>query len=159
MPKEEIVEGLKAALARGGTLQKAMMSFYNAGYLKQDIEEAARILQSPQLPSQTFVTQSILQATKPQQQMQKAQIKTESETSSPFSAPENPFASVSQPENTQTQQPKVIQRVSNYDKKPRRLSGLVISVLVFLLIFLIGILVSVFLFKEQFAAFFTKIIS
>jgi hypothetical protein len=50
MPKEEIIEGLKYALAKGEPLPEAMMSFYNAGYSKEDIEEAARVLQAPQLP-------------------------------------------------------------------------------------------------------------
>ena len=40
----DIIEGLRIALAKGYTLEQAMMSFYNAGYPKEDIEEAARIL-------------------------------------------------------------------------------------------------------------------
>ncbi len=46
MVKEEIVEGLKSALARGESLEKAMESFYNAGYEREEIEDAARSLQS-----------------------------------------------------------------------------------------------------------------
>lgn len=41
-----IVEGLKHAISRGATLQQAMMSFYNAGYTKEEIEESARIIQT-----------------------------------------------------------------------------------------------------------------
>ncbi|MEK6847546.1 MAG: hypothetical protein AABX50_00280 [Nanoarchaeota archaeon] len=41
MAKEELVEGLKVAVSKGEPLEKAMMSFYNAGYLKEDIEAAA----------------------------------------------------------------------------------------------------------------------
>ena len=40
-----ILGGLKGALARGESLRQAMMSFYNAGYKKEEIEEAARALQ------------------------------------------------------------------------------------------------------------------
>lgn len=41
MVKEEIVSGLRQAISKGEPLEKAMMSFYNAGYKKEDIEEAA----------------------------------------------------------------------------------------------------------------------
>lgn len=44
MVKQEILEGLKESVARGETLKSAMMAFYNAGYKKEDIEEAARAL-------------------------------------------------------------------------------------------------------------------
>ncbi len=41
MPKEELVEGIRQAVSKGEAIEKAMMSFYNSGYTKQDIEEAA----------------------------------------------------------------------------------------------------------------------
>lgn len=44
MTKKEILEGLKLALNRGESLKDAMMSFYNSGYPKKDIEDAARAL-------------------------------------------------------------------------------------------------------------------
>ncbi len=43
---EEILEGLKSSVARGESLYQAMMSFYNAGYPKEEIESAARMMQS-----------------------------------------------------------------------------------------------------------------
>jgi len=46
MVREDILGGLRTALARGQTLRQAMMSFYNSGYLKQEIEEAAKALQA-----------------------------------------------------------------------------------------------------------------
>lgn len=45
MVREDIIGGLKSALTRGFSLKDAMISFYNAGYTKEDIEEAARKLQ------------------------------------------------------------------------------------------------------------------
>ncbi len=42
---EEIAEGIKFAMSKGETLQQAMQSFYNAGYPRQEVEEAARSLQ------------------------------------------------------------------------------------------------------------------
>jgi len=49
MVQEDILGGLSSALARGQSLRQSMMSFYNAGYKKEDIEEAARVLKSEQL--------------------------------------------------------------------------------------------------------------
>lgn len=42
MVKRELVEGIKNAIERGEPTEKAMMSFYNAGYSKKDIEDAAK---------------------------------------------------------------------------------------------------------------------
>jgi hypothetical protein len=42
---DALLGGLESALARGQPLQKAMASFYNAGYEKVEIEEAARKFQ------------------------------------------------------------------------------------------------------------------
>jgi hypothetical protein len=44
MINETIFHGLIEALSRGESLQSAMFSFYNAGYNKQEIEDAAREL-------------------------------------------------------------------------------------------------------------------
>ena len=41
MVKPEIVEGLREAVGRGEPLRKAMMSFFNSGYTKEEVEEAA----------------------------------------------------------------------------------------------------------------------
>lgn len=45
MENEHLIEGLKSAIIRGETLQQAMSSLYNAGYEKEEIENAARALQ------------------------------------------------------------------------------------------------------------------
>jgi hypothetical protein len=42
MVNEEIVGGLVSALSRGESLEKAMMTFYNAGYNKEEIEDSAK---------------------------------------------------------------------------------------------------------------------
>lgn len=44
MVREDILGGLRSALARGQSIKQAMMSFYNSGYKKEEIEEAARVL-------------------------------------------------------------------------------------------------------------------
>lgn len=42
MVNEEIVGGLISALSRGESLEKAMMTFFNAGYKKEEIEISAK---------------------------------------------------------------------------------------------------------------------
>lgn len=118
MVKEEILEGLKYAVAKGEPLAEAMMSFYNAGYLKEDVEEAARALQAPQLPQ----TQQLIQ---PGQQQ-------------------------AQPEQLQAPV-RVVQRVSEYRERPKTAGKALIIILVFFLISLLGILVAVFLFRDELA--------
>ena len=46
MVRLDILGGLKAAVQKGASLKQAMITFYNAGYLKEEIEEAAKVLQS-----------------------------------------------------------------------------------------------------------------
>lgn len=40
----DLLGGLRLALSKGDSLQQAMQSFYNAGYTKEEIEDAARVL-------------------------------------------------------------------------------------------------------------------
>ena len=42
---EEIFGGLRSATNRGETLEQAMLTFYNAGYKREEIEEAAKAFQ------------------------------------------------------------------------------------------------------------------
>ncbi len=53
MVNQEILGGLKHALNRGESLEKAMLSFYNAGYRKEEIEETAKFIQSGGVPIST----------------------------------------------------------------------------------------------------------
>ncbi len=54
MPKEDIVEGLRQAVSKGEPLEKAMASFFNAGYPGDDIEEAAHVLGAPNIFQSRF---------------------------------------------------------------------------------------------------------
>jgi len=69
MAREEIVEGLRQAVSKGEQLEKAMASFSNAGYPKEDIEEAARVLQMPTI----YQSQPQPQFQQPQQKIPFAQ--------------------------------------------------------------------------------------
>jgi hypothetical protein len=63
MVSEEIIGGLISALSRGEPLQQAMMTFYNAGYGKDEIEEAAKIVYT-QVGAQTAKTGYLQEAVK-----------------------------------------------------------------------------------------------
>ncbi len=133
MPKEEIVEGLRYALSRGETLESAMMSFFNAGYAKEEIEEAAAFLNAPQMP------QGYPIGTTPQQASSQG--------------------AVQQTQPLQQPQPNVVQRVSDYGSKSKSSGKIVTIILITLLIFLLGLLVSVFLFREELAEFLNSLLS
>jgi hypothetical protein len=66
MVREDIFGGLKNAVSRGQSLADAMQTLINAGYPHEDVEEAARALQSRTMPPQ-------LQPRKPLQQPSMAQ--------------------------------------------------------------------------------------
>ncbi len=186
MSKEDIVEGLRLALARGEPLQKAMMSFYNSGYLKQDIESAARELQNPPLLSSSY-SKPLSPPSSPSSPQPSSQMLK------PVSAPPKPFVSTS-PAQSQVkpiaeaklmpienkseetfdvpspQTPFVEdksetanreinpQKVSSYGaEKPSKLGTALIFALVFFLLVLVGALIGTFLFKEELTVFFSKL--
>lgn len=85
MVNQEIFGGLISALSRGESLHKAMFSLFNAGYKKEDIEEAALLLKSNTLgaPSRNL---SVLKqvAKKPEMKTgQKIAVKISEEKKSP----------------------------------------------------------------------------
>ena len=128
MVNQEIFKGLKQAISRGEALRSAMMSFYNAGYPKEDIEIAARLVQAERANQ------------------------TQSQYSQVHEA-EQKLKALGQ----QIQQ-STIQKVSGYEeKKPKNAKRIIaIIVLSIILIALIGTLVSMFLYKEKVVELFTK---
>ena len=152
--KEEIVEGLRAALARGQSLTKAMMSFYNAGYSKQDVEEASQALQYPQIQPQV---QQPVQPTKIQPQVQQPVQPT---PPAQFQEPQTAFQPIQQIQPTPFQNPvNIPQNVSQYGAKPKKFSVVVTIILVVFLVGLLGLLVGLFLFKDEIAGLFGNILS
>lgn len=76
MVNQEIFSGLASALYRGESLQRAMMTFFNAGYKKEEIEEAARTLRSQgagQITPQTQASQQQIQQVQSQKPIVKPQ--------------------------------------------------------------------------------------
>ena len=177
MVRDDILGGLRTALARGQTLRQAMMSFYNAGYIKQEIEEAAMALQTERnQPLQTQFAQGpsegapIFQRTNPIEKAPSEEPKEQlSQTAKPvqIAQPTQPqtiqkVSAYGQPQPIQpvqqpVQQPQTIQKVSAYGPpqqvqqlqaaKPR--GKAIIFILLALLIILIGGLIVVFFFKEE----------
>ncbi|MAG78813.1 hypothetical protein CMI40_00355 [Candidatus Pacearchaeota archaeon] len=125
--KEDILEGLKSATSKGESLEQAMQSFYNAGYKKEEIEEAARDLQKHQFENQKPVEQD--KSPKENKQIPK-QIKSG-----------KTIQKVSNYEQT--------------TKKPKR--KIMIFLLVAALLILLGVLTGIFLFKEELAGLFNKL--
>lgn len=154
MVRQDILGGLRVALSKGEPLQSAMQSFYNSGYKKEDIEEAAQALytenpqtrqtaQEPASPIFQKSQQLVVQQTYPSQ-IQQA-----------------PSQQVQQPIQTQqtqqSQQPQVRQFVSNYEQpEQKKKIDLITIVLVLILVCLLGVLAGVFFFKQQLVEFLTK---
>lgn len=52
MVDKELIEGLRTALSKGESLEQAMYTFFNAGYEKSKVEEAAKALMYQGQPEQ-----------------------------------------------------------------------------------------------------------
>jgi len=141
---DEIFGGLKSALDRGESLKRAMMTFYNAGYKKEEIEEAARALANTNLikTAQPQSVQSSINSNQKSTTSQPTQSNTIQNSINPNS---NPVAR----SNNQ-----IKQKASKYgdDKGDKTLIFLLAGILVFLF----GVLISIFLFKDQLISFFSS---
>ena len=127
MKPEDISEGLRIALSKGESLQNAMQSFYNAGYSRDEIESAARMINNFQMNSQKSQP---MQIENKEQGMKKQTHQVNQQ---------NP--------------PKLKQNVSDYNensKDPRK--AMVTLVIVMLIIFGI-VLAGLFFFKESVISF------
>lgn len=150
MVNEEILGGLKSALERGQSMKNAVLSLLNAGYKKEEIEEAARALSEPmhiesppQVPTppknsenKTSIFKKLIPEKKPSpKQESKLQEKSPTEI-----------------------KPKDVQKVSDYtEKKPNEKTKIIflISLLSILVIFLIFL----FVFKNDITLFLSNIFS
>ncbi len=217
MDIDDIVGGLKIALSRGASLQDAMQSFYNAGYTKEEVEEAARRLRTVGFQPKTIVPEKSLiqevgknqikpvpQQVKPIQVMQTTQplpapqiqervqqvptlkpaFKTQEQvkTQQPYPAqqqippqqqlpvPQKPLEIQEQPkpaesgamtqeyytpqQTYESNQP--VQIVSSYEQEKKRKFDFVTILLITILVLLVGILISVFFFKNELLEFLNK---
>ncbi len=145
MVRQDILGGLRAAKLRGQTLKQSMMSFYRAGYKKQDIEEAARAFQkeglrpvATQIPKKTQKKSGIKSQIKPTQKISNYGEKSKQEK---------------KPELKQ------VQKVSNYDTTIKQKKDSSIIILVIVLILLLAGLAGIFIFRESVIDFFNNLFS
>ena len=97
MVRDDIFSGLKQALLNGEPLKKAMMSFYRAGYHKEEIEEAAREIQAEQMRERIATPDQEFQEKKKERFI-----------------PEEQKLKTTQTEQNTIQQSKTIQKISQY---------------------------------------------
>ena len=163
MVNEEILGGLKSAINRGESLKRAMMTFYNAGYKKEEIEEAARVLNErpaetqPQVavvkPKQNFFGN--LFKKKPEQKIVPKEVSIPSAPVEPVSKPSSQIVS-SYGEKSESQP---VQKISSYEKTESKTKDkILIAVLITILIILFAILAGIFLFKQQIINFFSSLL-
>ncbi|MBU2503497.1 MAG: hypothetical protein KJ879_00380 [Nanoarchaeota archaeon] len=154
MPSQDLIEGLKYALSRGDTLDKAMMTFYNSGYPKAEVEEAASELksQSPIAPVMPVSMGAPVQ-----------------QPASPF--PSTPHSQFSQVAQSPTAAPiPVASSAPVYQSFPplqpygvgaresETTGKIIIVLLAMVLILLFGFLLSIFVFRGQLSEFLTGLL-
>lgn len=152
MVSQDILGGLKVALAKGKSLEETMQAFYNAGYPKEEIEEAARMLNQPPAIPQS-------QAQQPMQKKMPVlpgmQVKPTPQLPPPVQQPAvmQPKPVVKQPSfQPLSQRPVQRQVVSSYDHKPSTFDPITV-ILVIILLVLLGVLAAVFFYRDQLISF------
>ena len=141
MIDEHIVEGLRQALATGQDLEQAMMSFWNAGYKKEDIEESARYLAKHPDQPLSHIEKEI------PEHMKKPVAKT-LPTSMIKPKPEEKEKSEELKEEKQ--------KISKYEEKTKPKGRVVTILLIVFLIILLCALAGIFIFREQLVEFFSR---
>lgn len=130
---ESLVDGLKNAMERGETLQKAMTTFYNAGYTREEVESSARLVNQSNINPANILNQGTA-----------------------------PAASAQAPSAKPILMARGRQSISSYGvpvKKKMNLPRGPVLILVVLLLVLLGSLLGIFLFREQLVDFFNRILS
>lgn len=164
MVREDLLGGIKSAINRGESLKQAMFSLYNAGYKKQDIEEAAKAYQLE-------IFQQRTQPTYQAQPLTPAQPKTAFPPAlkqpAPTSKPLMPSQITRPMQPSQTTPPvfqkppiqanKPIQKISNYGYPLDKKKKILFVVLLMVLVLLLGGIVCLFLFKESVLDFLVKV--
>ncbi len=164
MVNKEILVGLRAALSKGETLKDAMMSFYNAGYVKEEIEASAL-----ELYQGDFNGEKINFSEDKQGQLQKPTIPKIDQIQKKNQLPviqkiekkkvEEKFLEDSKTEKKQEfeEQPQKIEKrpvnntpkVSDYSEKPVKCKNGLLMILLYVVIFLLGVSIVVCFFKDK----------
>ncbi len=179
MVREDILGGLRTALSRGQTLRQAMMSFYNAGYIKEEIEEAAKaLLAEKNQPAQTqfapgpsapiFQRSDFTKTSpdeKPREVLSQAAKQTQptqqtTQKVSAYGTPAQPAKQSVQIQPVQQPTQQTTQKISAYPPQVQQVQSskpkgkTIIFILIALLIILVIGLIAVFFFKDEILAFF-----
>ncbi|PJE81827.1 hypothetical protein COU58_00680 [Candidatus Pacearchaeota archaeon CG10_big_fil_rev_8_21_14_0_10_32_42] len=163
LTNQEILGGIKSALGRGENLKQAMMSFYQAGYKKEEIEDAARAYLYLQrgIPEENVLAQQEKSLPKNNKESDKKLIdlntkKEEERKNIERIKQERKFYGTGEtkvpliPGEKLKEIPKVVQKISGYESHPNPEKGKIMTlILVITLIILLGILSLVFLFKAE----------
>ena len=184
MVNEAIAGGLISALSRGESLQRAMMTFFNAGYSKEDIEGAAREIYSRERGIHQQITSKGISNPKIINKVPPKNIIPKKSTGSPVKqgllkrigaklgkkpvpqkissyGKENlkippkktvPVANKIEKatRNSESSYSPEVQRVSHYAKgPPKPVNKVLVYLLVVLLLFLLGVLAAIFLFRDD----------
>ncbi|HTZ41896.1 MAG TPA: hypothetical protein VMC07_01665 [Candidatus Omnitrophota bacterium] len=175
---KDIVAGIKSALSRGYSIDEAMLSFLNAGYKREEVEEAAHSLQglvlsqaSPELkpeiiwpgeketpsPKPDLSPKKTVPEAKPQAPVVKSTVaEAPLPNVKPISRPEvkERIVPIAVPVQTSAS----INRVSAYNSYSKRIKTIT-TILVALLILLLGILGLMYAFRSQIISFFNSLFS
>jgi len=159
MVNQDILEGLRNALSRGYSLKIAMTSFYNAGYKKQEIEEAARVLHEhpshpmshPEKPISKEVEKTVKKPLSLEHHPQYSKKQVLQTKAKKISKTPSIFKKKSETPETK----KLIEKkpdkqlISKYEQKqkPKSKFGLIL-IIIALLIILLGV-ITVILFREE----------
>jgi len=160
MVREDILGGLRSALNRGESIKQAALSFLNAGYKQEEIDEAARVLEAER--AQQPVQQPPIQPWQVQQPQSQPTTQVQQpkvvQKVSAYGQPAQPIQPIQPPPIQQPVPPvSVPQRVSAYGQAPEKPKGkAVVFILVALLLVLLGILAAVFFFKNEIMNFFNS---
>jgi hypothetical protein len=164
MVNEEVVGGLISGMERGESLKKAMITLFNAGYKKEEIEEAAALvnqigIQTKVITPKVLPEQPKLIEAEKSGKLNSSQINPQTFASPIATNPSEKLVVPREPSLTSSStkrinEEKTVQKVSSYTKDSSK-EKMMIFLLVALLVFLVGILVAIFLFKDELVNFFS----
>jgi len=149
MVKQDILGGLFSAVSRGIDLKNAMQSLYNAGYEKEEIEEAAIIIQKGQF-TQDPITQKIIPIVEKLVEEKKEEPKKE---------PIQEIIPIVEKQKIPIKNKPATKKVSDYDHIVENNDRKIIAVLIVILIFLIGVLLATIIFKPEIISFINEFLN
>jgi cobalamin biosynthesis Mg chelatase CobN len=183
---DDILGGIKAAISRGETLKQAMITLFNAGYSKGEIEDAARKYMMGKSEEAIYSESSKKDKNKKEKKKEEEKKLTPESPGGPESKnisrspgmkPGTGEEKISEKKDLQKKEEKsedkkvkplptinagkkVEQKASKYDtdkpQKKRKIEPVTILLIVLLLL-LLGVLVAVFMFKAELVEFFNNL--